>query len=236
MNKLRIKAISTGSLLCVSLCVVATASAGEKKKAERQPIEEALAAGFFERLDANKDGQVTRAEADAVAQQFFDRLDANKDGEVTAKEADAGALAMRREELGDRFKALDANGDGRLTLQEAKMPPVFFERIDANRDKVATREEFLAVGQSNPRGELGFRRVDANRDGKVTRTEGSQAVLRRFASADPNDDGVITRAELDAHIEQKTKRGAKGQRQTQRGDKTQRDEKTQSEAKAEKQR
>lgn len=211
MKKLRI-AIVTSSLLTLSSSGVALAGAdGAKKAARRQPIAEALATSFFERLDTNKDGKVARAEAEAAGQQFFDKLDANKDNEVSAQEADDGARVMREEELRERFKALDENGDGRLTLEEAKVPAMFFERLDTNHDKLATREEFQAVAKLNPGGgEMGFKRVDGNGDGKVTRAEATDAVLRRFASADPNGDGIITRAEIDAHIEQKTKRGGKG--------------------------
>lgn len=211
MNKLGI-AIVTSSLLSLSSSGVALAgAAGAKKEARRQPIGEALAASFFERLDTNKDGQVSRAEAEVAGQQFFDRLDANKDNEVTAQETDDGTRVMREEELGARFKTLDKNGDGRLTLEEAKVPVMFFERLDTNRDKVASREEFQAVAKLNAGGgELGFRRVDGNGDGKVTRAEATEAVTRRFASADPNSDGIITRAELDAHIARKTKSGGKG--------------------------
>ena len=212
MNKLGIAIVASSVLTLSSSGIALAGAAGAKKEGRRPPIAEAMAASFFERLDTNKDGQVSRAEAEAAGQQFFDRFDANKDNEVSAQEADDGAHAMRVEELDARFKTLDKNGDGRLTLEEAKVPVMFFERLDTNQDKVATREEFRVVAKLNAgNGDLGFRRVDGNGDGKVTRAEATDAVTRRFAGADPNGDGNITRAELDAHIEQKTKRGGKAQ-------------------------
>ncbi|HET7729609.1 MAG TPA: hypothetical protein VFK48_06210 [Usitatibacter sp.] len=46
---------------------------------------------FLGRLDADKDGKVSKAEALAKATERFDRVDANKDGFITADE-----LAARR--------------------------------------------------------------------------------------------------------------------------------------------
>jgi len=54
----------------------------------------------------------------------------------------------------ERFKKADINGDGRLSLDEARkgMPGVArnFERIDANKDGVVTREELEAARRTRP--------------------------------------------------------------------------------------
>jgi Ca2+-binding EF-hand superfamily protein len=52
---------------------------------------------MFARLDANKDGKVTLAEASAKALEMFDKADANKDGTVTPEECKAAWGAMRAE-------------------------------------------------------------------------------------------------------------------------------------------
>lgn len=44
---------------------------------------------WFERIDANKDGKVTLAEAQAKPLEMFDRADANKDGTLTPEERKA---------------------------------------------------------------------------------------------------------------------------------------------------
>ena len=65
----------------------------------------------------------TRAEMQAKVAEYFARLDTNRDGAVTKAEADAGAKAFRgqwaerskdrREQRGERtFERLDTNGDG----------------------------------------------------------------------------------------------------------------------------
>ena len=55
--------------------------------------------------DTNSDGQITLAEAEALALQHFDRMDANKDGQVTPEERRAGRpmiiKQMRQETNGD---------------------------------------------------------------------------------------------------------------------------------------
>jgi Ca2+-binding EF-hand superfamily protein len=206
MNKLGIHAVFAASLLGFSLSAPSLA-AGEPPQSQSPPRPggAGLAAAFFERLDANGDGQVTRAEAEAAGQQLFDKLDANKDGEVTAQEAEDGARATQKEELPARFKRLDTNKDGRLTPEEMKIPAMLFDRLDTNHDKFVSREEFRAVADASARGDTGFKKIDRDADGKVTRAEGIAAVQRRFAAADPNGDGVITRAEIEAHVKQTTK-------------------------------
>ncbi|MEA3034902.1 MAG: hypothetical protein QOH04_661, partial [Sphingomonadales bacterium] len=49
----------------------------------------------IERMDANRDGRVSLAEAEARALQAFDRADANHDGVVTPEERQAARGAMR---------------------------------------------------------------------------------------------------------------------------------------------
>ena len=46
--------------------------------------------------DADKDGRITLAEAEALALQHFDRLDANRDGQVTPEERRAGRPTIRK--------------------------------------------------------------------------------------------------------------------------------------------
>ena len=50
---------------------------------------------LFEALDADKDGRVSRAEADTGALTRFDRADVNKDGTVTREERRAARHALR---------------------------------------------------------------------------------------------------------------------------------------------
>lgn len=161
---------------------------------------------IFSRLDVNKDGAITKAEADAMKNQveqkvekvaqrmdsgkMFTRLDTNHDGNITRAEADA-AFAARAAKAGK-----PANGK-----------PGFaglFARGDTNKDGVITRAEFDAeTGQMKARmeragamrggmGERIFTTADVNKDGKVTLPEMQQVALQRFDRADLNKDGQVT--------------------------------------------
>lgn len=50
---------------------------------------------MIERLDADKDGKLSRAEAAAPMQRMFDMADTNKDGFIDKAEADAARAKMR---------------------------------------------------------------------------------------------------------------------------------------------
>jgi len=84
--------------------------------------------GFMERLDADKDGRISRSEFDAVAKRMEEHggaegaaraaamwagLDTNKDGFITKAEREAGQLR--------RFQAADTNHDGWLSKGELLM-------------------------------------------------------------------------------------------------------------------
>lgn len=50
----------------------------------------------FEMMDANKDGKVTRAEADAMHRAHFKKMDSNGDGVLTRKEVMSGMKSMHK--------------------------------------------------------------------------------------------------------------------------------------------
>ncbi len=66
---------------------------------------------FFDKLDHDKDGVITRAEARAAQTRRFDRLDQNHDGTISLEEFQV---------VGDRYFArFDLDGDGQVTREEA---------------------------------------------------------------------------------------------------------------------
>src|SRR5262249_2269094 len=121
---------------------------------------ERIVESFLARMDANKDGKISRAEARGVLAANFDVLDANQDGFLDKEElrraaarfrAGLGGPALRPQAAtaqadGPDFDALDLNADGRLTRAELAGTPyaALFDEIDANRDGKIDPKEFKA--------------------------------------------------------------------------------------------
>ena len=166
----------------------------------------------FLRMDSNRDGFVTKAEADAIqtrrgerrekrASRFdpakiFAKLDANKDGGITRAEADAARTA----------RATHRQAKGKPAAAHAVAFGNLFERADSNRDGIVSRAEFDAApprggkrhaGAHQGRGKGGmaaslFTKGDANRDGRVSLAEAQQQAGSRFDRLDLNRDGQVT--------------------------------------------
>ena len=139
---------------------------------------QAKIAQHFTKLDTNRDGSLTKAEANAAHQAIrsqrgerredrrenaFDRLDSNRDGAISRGEWDAAST--QREQ---RMMARDRDGDGRRDGQNG-----------------------WRGGMASLGGHM-FERADGNRDGRVTLQEAQAAALRHFDMADVNRDGQIT--------------------------------------------
>ncbi len=80
----------------------------------------------------------SRAEFVQQIQQVFNRLDADRDGFITRAEAGAGAA-----QGGQLFAMGDVNRDNRVSLAEATgVATQHFDYADTNRDGQVTREEW----------------------------------------------------------------------------------------------
>jgi Ca2+-binding EF-hand superfamily protein len=159
----------------------------------------------------------TRDEVVAKVREHFAQLDTNRDGFLTKEEAEAGRSAMKdhvREQFGQRgewsgrardpavaFDRLDTNKDGSISRDE----------FAKGREMRVERRVELKDGQPAPgapggahRG-MGMRHMgammmggrmfemsDANKDGRVSLQEATDAAVRHFDLADANHDGRIT--------------------------------------------
>jgi len=149
----------------------------------------------------------TRAEVQAKVAEHFARLDANRDGFVTKAEAEAGRKEMRmhvreqiKEPAGEHraqlFERLDSNRDGQISRQEWDSGRAMHEkRIVMRREGPAGAGMRMGMGMGMGMGALRgqmFEMADSDRDGRVTLQEAQAAALRHFDMADVNRDGQIT--------------------------------------------
>ena len=140
----------------------------------------------------------TRADMQARVAEHFARVDADRDGFVTKAEAASAAQGMRtriRERIGERrelmFERLDANRDGVISRAE-------FDAAQAQRrQRLAGGDKGQHRGMHAMRmfGGRMFEAADANNDGRVSLQEAQATALRHFDMADANRDGQVTRDE-----------------------------------------
>ena len=101
---------------------------------------------MLDRLDTDKDGRVSRAEAEADAaarvERRFARLDKDKDGFITGSEL-AGTKDRVATRRGNRMmERVDADKDGRISSSEAQTArKARFERMDTDKDGTVTVAE-----------------------------------------------------------------------------------------------
>lgn len=123
-------------------------------------VAQAQGAGFgrgpkpvpFEELDANGDGEVTRAEMQANGQARFEKADTDGDGYLSVAELEAGAQAKARRFIGLLMSRADANDDGKLSIEEmrdaAPNRAAVFDEMDTDGSGGLTRAE-MEAGQKS---------------------------------------------------------------------------------------
>jgi Ca2+-binding EF-hand superfamily protein len=171
--------------------------AAESQQKPRPRVQQRLDAQF-KKLDANKDGSISRDEWKGRPK-AFDRLDANHDGKLD--EADRGARQKAR------FDRVDANHDGQVSYAEFSAKHA--QRDGARKERMARRGERRADGIGH-RGGHRFampdfarragmiRLADADKDGTITKAEFQAARLQRFDRLDADHDGTVTGDEVKA--------------------------------------
>lgn len=99
----------------------------------------------FQELDADGNGEITKAEMDAHRKARFSKADTNGDGKLSVEEMQARAQEHAKERAGKMLERHDANKDGFLTEDELPKPRKagkFFDRMDADGNGAISEEEF----------------------------------------------------------------------------------------------
>jgi Ca2+-binding EF-hand superfamily protein len=167
------------------------------------------------KLDVNNDGVVDRNEAAASPRLAakFDQLDVNKDGKLDRSERPHRGGKGHGGGHGGMGGLIDADkdGDGRISKTEASSLSWLtksFDQVDGNRDGYVVRSELRSYhekmrpqreAERAKQAEERFAAADLNHDGKLSKLEVSENMPRLskgFAFMDEDRDGYLTRDDL----------------------------------------
>jgi Ca2+-binding EF-hand superfamily protein len=141
----------------------------------------------LKKLDKNGDGAWTKAEvAGTPLEKAFARIDADKNGKITRAELKAAhphAKGRGGGKTGEKLRSLDKNGDGAWTKAELAGSPLakHFDKIDGNKDGKITKAELASMHEQ---------RKGGRRDGKprsmkqMGKADGKRSA--RLTGANPN--------------------------------------------------
>jgi Ca2+-binding EF-hand superfamily protein len=148
----------------------------------------------FSDVDRNHDNWITRNEWN-MNEADFNGLDANRDNRISQTEFQAYSNSENPYQTNSRFTGLDANHDGLITWNEWRGTEGDYVRLDTNGDARINPSEFDA----NPTAAIRFATLDANRDGWVTRTEWRWSE-GSFYRMDTNSDNRLNRNEFQSGL------------------------------------
>src|SRR5438270_10508695 len=122
---------------------------------------------ILERMDANKDGKISKEEARGPVAERFDQIDRNKDGFIDRDELKQMVRTMQALGKAKDGKAKDKAKFGK-GFEKGIEPPAAssrfpdFDALDKDADGRLTREEVKGTAL-----EKVFDEIDANKDGKI---------------------------------------------------------------------
>ncbi len=101
----------------------------------------------FETLDADGNGEVTKAELQSHGQARFAQADSDGDGKLTAAELTAAARKQSEDRVAHMIERFDTDGDGALSQDEMPKPRKrrgdrMFDVMDADDSGGISRAEF----------------------------------------------------------------------------------------------
>ncbi|ABI76474.1 EF hand domain protein [Hyphomonas neptunium ATCC 15444] len=146
-------------------------------------------------MDANADGNITRAEAEVSLATRFATIDANSDGFVTQDEMKAHHEAKRAE--------MKAKWEARKAEAEAAGEPVREGKPKREKDPAKAAEWKAKKAEKAAEH---WAEMDSDSDGQLNTAEFTAAHITFFDKMDADSDGTITKAEMDAAKAKKKER------------------------------
>lgn len=143
------------------------------------------------------DGPVTRAEAREKLRAMFTAADADKDGAVTSAEAEAVRTAHKSAMRDRMFAMIDADKSGQISRAEFDAHHRDMGEHHGGGDQGvapshAPGAPAKPMDMMHGQGHDLLTGADANKDGKVTLAEAESRAMMMFDKADANKDGTVT--------------------------------------------
>lgn len=193
-------AVSRAALCLAALAIPAAIVVAQPGDAPRKPMRhappqtkaeaEAQAMALFDRIDADHDGSVTRAEADAALSRMharmaekmkgwrdarFARMDANKDGSISRSEYDAAGAERPRLAMRDAPTPPGPGHDGVAPPPPPHPPMMAMRGMGRGR-----------MGDAMMTGPM-FDRIDTDHDGRISRAEAKAVADIHFGMGEKHE-------------------------------------------------
>jgi len=152
---------------------------------------------YFDRIDFDKDGAITRADFEGMAKRFADKLDASKAKDLTTNitnvwdkylQGVGGGEAIQKDPFINAMKGLVKDPAMKATLEGPL--PLFFHAVDTNNDGMISEDEFgnffAILGLDVSMAPATFQAIDTNNDGQLSQEEFTEAGSEFFLSEDPS--------------------------------------------------
>ena len=199
-------AVFTGSALIGAVSVQAAPAR------EAQGDQAVLFRALWTHADTDKDGQISRAEANAAKLtpliDSFDAIDTNKDGKISDAELRQWTQANRRSRYIETPRGVETKGLPAPTTQaaQASQAPTAMPNIPPP----SVNMNFRSPEQRQAEIQERFNKADTNKDGGLSRDELKAAgfsafMLDNFDRIDLNKDGKITTEEIRSTWERERK-------------------------------
>jgi Ca2+-binding EF-hand superfamily protein len=199
MNRFKL----TAALLASCLVVSAWAKADDTKA--KSASEDSAKSGqkYFDSLDKNKDGSLTRDELPAGWREQFGNLDTSKDDKLSLEELrpHLARLVLVPVPVEVVSMYMIESPHCNPSLEQLQETYEMLRKADTNNDgKIAKEEAQAARDQAiEKRIDTIFKRCDANNNSKISRDECQGSLTTAlFDKADKNKDGYVTNDELKA--------------------------------------